>query len=182
LGKAAFTPAPILINSIKPERTNTMKKTLISLSLATLFAAGAAGAVEMRPVLTLEMAKKMSAACEARAKQEGWRMNIAIMDNGGNLKHFARMDDSFQKSIQIALMKAETSAGFPFSTAQVEAIVRDRVPGLAHVPGVAAFEGGLPIVTAAGHHIGSIGVSGATAAQDGVCAQAAIDAVRDHLK
>lgn len=158
-----------------------MKKTLVSLSLASMFAVGAAGAVEMRPVLTLEMAKKMSAACEARAKQEGWRMNIAIMDNGGNLKHFARMDDSFQKSIQIAMMKAETSAGFPFSTKQVEDILQ-RVPGLAHVPGIAAFEGGLPIVTAAGHHIGSIGVSGATAQQDGVCAQAAIDAVKDHLK
>ncbi|MEX0960871.1 MAG: heme-binding protein [Burkholderiales bacterium] len=159
-----------------------MKKTLVSLSLATLFAAGAAGAVEMRPVLTLEMAQKMSAACEEKARQEGWKMNIAIMDNGGNLKHFARMDDSYQKSIEIALMKAETSAGFPFSTKQVEGIVKERVPGLAFVPGVATFEGGLPIVTGSGHHIGSIGVSGASAAQDGVCAQAAIDAVKSDLK
>jgi uncharacterized protein GlcG (DUF336 family) len=56
------------------------------------------------------------------------------------------------------------------------------VPGLAFVPGLVTFEGGLPIKTAGGEHIGSIGVSGATADQDGVCAQAALDFVKDDLK
>lgn len=161
-----------------------MKQALLSIGAAAVMAAsaGSAIAIEQRPFLTLEVAKKMADACEARAKQEGWKMNIAILDSGGNLKHFSRMDDSFLKSIDIALIKAETSAGFPFSTKQVGEIAATRVPGIAHVPGIATFEGGLPIMTADGKHVGSIGVSGASAEQDGVCAQAALDAVKNDLK
>jgi glc operon protein GlcG len=44
------------------------------------------------------------------------------------------------------------------------------------------FEGGLPIKTASGEPIGSVGVSGASAEQDGACAQAGLDAVKDDLK
>lgn len=160
-----------------------MKKTLLSMTLTTLLvAAGAAAAIEQRPILTLEVAKKMAAACETRAKQEGWKMNIAILDSGGNLKHFSRMDDSFLKSIDIAMIKAQTSAGFPFSTKAVGEIATTRVPGIAHIPGIATFEGGLPIMTADNKHIGSIGVSGASAEQDGICAQAGLDAVKNDLK
>ncbi|HWQ40342.1 MAG TPA: heme-binding protein [Burkholderiales bacterium] len=159
-----------------------MRTTLLSLSAAALFVSASASALEMRPVLTLDVAKKMAAACEAKARQEGWKMNIAILDAGGNLKHFVRMDDAFLKSIDIALLKAETSAGFPFSTKQIGEIAASRVPGIAHVPGIVTFEGGLPIKTAGGVHIGSIGVSGATAEQDGICAQAALDAVAGDLK
>lgn len=159
-----------------------MKRSLVSLALAAFFATGTASALETRPILTLDLAQKMSAACIDKARQEGWRMNIAIMDGGGNLKHFQRMDDAFLKSIDIAMLKAGTSAGFPFSTKQIEEIAATRVPGIAHVPGIATFEGGLPIKTASGVHIGSIGVSGATAQQDGVCAQAALDAIANDLK
>ena len=96
-------------------------KTLLSISLVSLLTAlaGSALALEQRPVLSLDVAKKMAAACEAKAKQEGWKMNIAIVDNGGNLKFFLREDDAFLKSIEIAQLKAGTSAGFPFSTKQI---------------------------------------------------------------
>ena len=160
-----------------------MKKTLISMTAASvlLAAAGSATAIEQRPFLTLDVAKKMAAACEAKAKQEGWKMNIAIVDNGGSLKYFLRQDDSFLKSIEIAQMKAGTSAGLPFSTKQIGEIAT-KIPGIAFVPGIATFEGGLPILTADGKHVGAIGVSGASAEQDGVCAQAALDAVKNDLK
>ncbi|MGH9887536.1 MAG: GlcG/HbpS family heme-binding protein [bacterium] len=161
-----------------------MNKTMLSIGVASLFTAlaGSAMALELRPILTLEVAKKAAAACEAKAMQEGWKMNIAIVDSGGNLKYFLRQDDSFLKSIEIAQMKAGTSAGFPFSTKQVGEIAATRVPGIAFVPGIATFEGGLPILTANGKHIGAIGVSGAKADEDGVCAQAGIDAIKDDLK
>jgi uncharacterized protein GlcG (DUF336 family) len=161
-----------------------MKKTLLSISLIPLFTAltGSAVALEQRPILTLEVAKKMAAACEARAKQEGWKMNIAIVDTGGSLKYFLRQDDAFLKSIEIAQLKAGTSAGLPFSTKQIGEIAATRVPGIAYVPGIVTFEGGLPIMTADGKQIGAIGVSGATAEQDGLCAQAAVDAVKNDLK
>ncbi|HZP92198.1 MAG TPA: heme-binding protein [Burkholderiales bacterium] len=159
-----------------------MKKTVLALASISLLAAGSAFALEQRPVLTLDVAKKMAAACEAKAKQEGWKMNIAVMDGGGNLKYFQRMDDAYLKSIEISMLKAKTSAGFPFSTKQVGEIAASRVPGIAYVPGIVTFEGGLPILTAKGQHIGSIGVSGGTAEQDGQCAQAGLDAVKDDLK
>jgi uncharacterized protein GlcG (DUF336 family) len=160
-----------------------MKKTLLSISLASLFTAlaGSALALELRPILTLDVAKKMATACEAKAKQEGWKMNIAIVDNGGNLKFFLRQDDAFLKSIEIAQLKAGTSAGFPFSTKQIGEITT-KVPGIAFVPGIVTFEGGLPILTADGKQVGAIGVSGGTAEQDGMCAQASVDAVKNDLK
>jgi len=56
------------------------------------------------------------------------------------------------------------------------------VPGIAYVPDLIAFPGGLPIMTADKVQIGAIGVSGATGDQDETCAQAGIDAAKDDLK
>lgn len=158
-----------------------MKRTASMLALAACAVTTTAFAQQQKTALSLDSAQKMAAACEARAKQEGWRMIIAIMDDGGNLKHLSRMDGAFLGSIQIAQLKANTSASFPFSTRQLGDIAAQRVPGIVHVPGLVTFAGGLPIVTAKGEHLGSIGVSGATADQDEVCAQAALDAVKDDL-
>jgi len=68
-----------------------------------------------------------------------------------------------------------------FVTPGVEEIAKTRVPEVAYVPGVATFEGGLPVMTSAGVHIGSIGVSGAAASDEGICAQAGIDAIASEL-
>lgn len=156
-------------------------KTVLSATLAALvLVGGGAAAMEQRPIITLDLAKKMAGGCETKARQEGWKMNIAIVDNGGNLKFFLRQDDAFLKSIEIAQMKAGTSAGFPMSTKAVGDLVL-KLPGLALVPGLVTFEGGLPIMTANGNQIGAIGVSGGSAEQDGQCAQAGIDAVKGEL-
>ena len=55
----------------------------------------AATATETKPAINLDIAKKMIAACEAKAKQEGWKMNVAIVDDGANLVAFERMDGTF---------------------------------------------------------------------------------------
>jgi len=161
-----------------------MTRITIGIALAAAFAVASSPllAQQKKTVLSLDTARKMSQACVDKATAEGWKMNIAILDDGGNLKAFVRMDGAFLGSIQIAQLKANTSASFPFSTKQVGEIVQTRVPGLAFVPGLVTFEGGLPIKTAGGEHIGAIGVSGGTAEQDGVCAQASLDAVKDDLK
>lgn len=148
---------------------------------ATLLLGTAASAQQQKTAISLETAKKMAAACEARAAKEGWRMVTVIVDDGANMKLLSRMDNSFLASLQIAQLKASTSAGFPFSTRQVGEVAQQRVPGIVHVPGIVTFAGGLPIITAKGEHLGGIGVSGATADQDEQCAQAALDAVRDDL-
>ena len=108
-------------------------------------------------------------------------MVIAIVDDGGNLKHFSRMDDSFLISIKVSQMKANTSAGVPFSTKKFGEVAQS-IKGLELIPNTATFAGGLPIMTAGGKHIGAIGVSGASAEQDEACAQAGLDAVKDLLK
>jgi len=155
----------------------------LPVTIAAMMAlAAAAGAQEMRSTITVATAKKMADACEAKAKTEGWKMIIAVVDEGGNLKYFRRMDGAFLGSIQIAQLKANTAAALPFSTKQLSDIAEKQVPGLNHVPGFLMIEGGAPVLTAKGAQIGAIGVSGASAEQDGICAQVAVDAVKADLK
>jgi uncharacterized protein GlcG (DUF336 family) len=149
----------------------------------------AASAVEKAPTLTLDVAQKLVAGCQAKATEKGWKMNIAIVDAGANLVAFERMDGAFLGSVMISENKAETSAKFPFPTRMLAELAFGKdmkgggmVPGIAMVPGVITFAGGLPIKTADGAHIGGIGVSGGTADQDEECAQAGLDGAKDVLK
>jgi glc operon protein GlcG len=145
-------------------------------------------ALETKPTLTLDLAKKMAAACEAKAKQEKWLMNIAVVDDGTNTIYFEQMDGAYKGSREVALLKAKTSSNFPFPTRLFGEIAFGKegkpgmLPGIADVPGVITFAGGLPIMTANKVHIGGIGVSGATADQDEDCAKAGLDAVQNDLK
>lgn len=138
--------------------------------------------------LNLKMADKMANACLDLANQKGWKVNVAILDSGADLVVFKRQDGAFLGSVDIAIGKARTSANFPFSTGFVTELAHGKdgapapVPGIAHFPGIVSFAGGLPVKTAAGEHIGGIGVSGATSAEDEECAQAGIDAVASMLK
>ncbi|WP_439537917.1 GlcG/HbpS family heme-binding protein [Methyloversatilis sp.] len=132
-----------------------------------------------RPTLDLATARLMADACERHAKEKGWRMIIAINDEAGNPKHFSRMDGSILISIRVAQLKADTSAGAPFSTRQFRDLSKT-VIGAERIPHTTTIIGGLPIVTSKGAHIGSIGVSGGSEEEDEVCAQKALDAVK-HL-
>lgn len=132
--------------------------------------------------LSLDMAKTMADAAEASAIEKNLKIVIAIMDNHGNLKYYRRMDGNGFVSVRMAPLKAFTSASMAVSTRDLakrnEAISNG--PYLA-VPGIVLLEGGLPIITKDGQHIGSIGISGATPELDGLCAQAGIDAIEDVL-
>ena len=159
-----------------------MRIALLILAAAILHPASA---LETKPYLTLEMATKMADACEAKATAEGWRkVNIAIYDDGGNLKLFRRQDGAYLHSIKIAKLKGHTSSGMPRSTRKLGEINFSKEPpyGIDAVPGFVIFPGGLPILTAAGDQIGGIGVSGATGDQDEACGQAGLDAIAELLK
>lgn len=128
--------------------------------------------------LSLEMAKRMADAAEATAIQKSIKIVIAIMDAHGNLKYYRRMDGNNFVSVRMAQLKALTSASIPISTKDLA----KRNEGLPNgpylgVPGIVLLEGGLPIITKDGQHIGSIGISGATPELDGICAQAGVDAI-----
>jgi len=153
---------------------------------ASLMSANATAALESVPELSLNVAKRMVEACEAKAIDEGWLMNIAVVDRGANLLAFGRMNNAFLGSIEISINKAKTSARFPWPTRFFGELSFGKdgqpggLPGIAFVDEVVAFAGGLPIM-AGGVQIGGIGVSGATADQDEACAQAALDAVSSDL-
>jgi uncharacterized protein GlcG (DUF336 family) len=135
-----------------------------------------------KPVLTAAIAQRIAEACEARARREGWNMIIAIIDNGGNLKHYTRMDDSIGISVKLSQMKAGTSASLPVSTRKFREIAKNNALGLELTPGMTTVAGGLPIVNSDGVHLGGVGVSGGSEDQDEVCAQAGLDAVTDLLR
>jgi uncharacterized protein GlcG (DUF336 family) len=144
--------------------------------------------IKMKPVINLEIAKIMADACESHQKKTGYRpVNIAIVDSGGDLVLFRRQNNSFLLSIDIAIAKANSSAGIPVPTRTIQDIVygKDgkpgRVPGLAHSKNIVAFPGGLPIKTKNGALLGAIGVSGATGDEDEKCANAALLAVDEYL-
>jgi uncharacterized protein GlcG (DUF336 family) len=132
--------------------------------------------------LSLNMAKKMADAAENMAITRSLKIVIAIMDNHGNLKYYRRMDNNCVVSVRMAPLKALTSASMPISTNDL-ALKNEKLANLPYlgVPGIVLLEGGLPIITKDGEHIGSIGISGATPELDGICAQAAIDAIIDNL-
>ena len=70
--------------------------------------------IKMKPVINLEIAKIMADACESHQKKTGYRpVNIAIVDSGGDLVLFRRQNNSFLLSIDIAIAKANSSAGIP---------------------------------------------------------------------
>ena len=145
-------------------------------------------ALKSLPVINLEMAKVMADACEADQKKSGYNpVNIAIVDKGNDLVLFKRQNNAYLLSIDIAIKKANSSAGIPVPTRVIEELVygKDKnggiIPGLAFSKGLVAFAGGLPIRTKSGVLLGAIGVSGASADEDEQCAAAAISAVDDIL-
>ena len=154
-----------------------MKKNIVVLCIL-FFSVAVQSSSDNNQTLTLEIAKKMAEICEKLAVDSKWRpIVIAIYDSGGNLKLLHRQDNSFLMSLQIAKLKASSSAGLPMTTRQLGDLAyknKERGHGIEHVPGVAIFPGGVPIITKSGAHLGGIGVSGATADQDEECAKLAL--------
>jgi len=132
--------------------------------------------------LSLDMAKRIADAAESKALKEGTKIVVAILDNHGNLKYYRRMDGNNFISIRMAQLKASTSASIPISTKEL-ALRNETLPNGPYlgVPGIVLLEGGLPIITKDGQHIGSIGISGANPELDGVMAQAGLDAIAGEL-
>src|SRR5438445_11113340 len=78
-------------------------------------ALGSAHALDQKPVLSVEVAEKMALACDAYARSHSWKMNIAVLDDGGGLLYFRRDPASFRGSVDIPRNTAwpPTQFGFP---------------------------------------------------------------------
>ena len=97
-----------------------------------------------------------------------WKLNVAVVDSGGNLVAFQRMDGAQLASVQIAEHKARTAATFRRETKVFEnAIQQSNFHYVMTLDGVIASRGGIPLVQA-GKLIGAIGCSGGTGSQDEV--------------
>ncbi len=132
--------------------------------------------MKTRPELTLQDCLKISAAAEAEAKKNGWNVAIAILDDGGHLLHFVRMDGATPANAGIALEKGRTAAFSRRSSGKWEEIVKSGRTSMMKMPGILPVQGGVPIV-AEGSCVGGVGVSGVQSAQDEQIAQAGIDAL-----
>lgn len=146
-----------------------------SLTMLAGFAAAAARGADLasKKALTLEVAKAMAAAGEAFARKNKWNVVIAILDDGGHLLYFQRMDGVQLGSIEVAQRKALSAVYFKRPSNAFDASSR---PAVLAIPNGFPIEGGLPIELG-GEVLGGIGVSGVTSEQDGQIAQAAIDAL-----
>lgn len=132
--------------------------------------------------LTLELAEQIIAAAKKKAQDLGVKEDIAVVDAGGNLKAFARMDGAWLGSIDIAIRKARTARYFDMETAKIGEMSQ---PGKSLYGiefsngGLISFGGGIPLKDREGIVIGAIGASGTTVKQDVEIAEAGAEVCKN---
>jgi uncharacterized protein GlcG (DUF336 family) len=130
-----------------------------------------------KPYLSLEDVRRVAQAAEAEATKNQWAVTIAITDEGGHLLWLQRLDGAPPVSAHIAPGKARTAAlGRRESRVYEEIINQGRTSFLSAPTIDAMLEGGVPI-TAQGHCIGAVGVSGVKSTEDAQIAKAGIAAL-----
>jgi len=133
--------------------------------------------MQSKPVLTLEDVKKIAAAAEQEALSNGWKVVIAICDDGGHPLFLQRLDGAAPISAHIAPEKAKTAAlGRRESKIYEDMINNGRVSFLRAPELSGMLEGGVPILVD-GHTVGAVGVSGVKSAEDAQIAKAGVAAL-----
>jgi len=123
-----------------------------------------------KPILTLEDAMRVAAAAESEARNNEWKVVIAVVDDGGHLLYLQRGHDTQFGSVETAIAKAQAAVAFQRPTkASEDAVLSGRLIHLA-LPGVIPAEGGVPLLRD-GFIIGALGISGVRSFQDGGTAQ-----------
>ena len=132
--------------------------------------------------VTFEQAQSIIATSIKKSIEIEVKSNIAVLDSGGNLKAFLRMDDAWVGSIDISIKKAKTACYFAMPSGEIGKLSQPGSPlyGIEHSNnGLITFPGGLPIVDAEGMLIGAVGVSGDTVENDNIVAKAGAEVVGD---
>jgi glc operon protein GlcG len=122
--------------------------------------------------ISLDRAQAVIHAAVAEAKTRDWKMNVAVVDSGGNLVAFQRMDGAMLASIQIAEHKARAAATFRRPTKEFEVGINVmHLNYLLAFDGIIASRGGIPLIEQ-GAIIGAIGCSGGADSQDEIISKA----------
>ena len=130
-----------------------------------------------KPVLELADVKKIAAAAEAEALKNNWAVSIAIVDDGGHLLHFQRLDGAAAISSHIAPAKAHTAAMGRRESKVYEDIINGGRYSFLSVPNLQGMlEGGVPIMKD-GQCLGAVGVSGVKSTEDAQIGKAGIAAI-----
>lgn len=127
----------------------------------------------------MELSNQMAEAAIKRAEQLGIKINVALVDEGGQPVQFRRMDQAPILSIEIAQNKAYTAVAFGLPTHEWYPLINSEPPlreGIVHTPRLVIFGGGFPIKIG-DEMIGGIGVSGGTTEEDIACCLAALSLI-----
>ena len=129
--------------------------------------------------INLDTAKKVAASAMTEARRNNWTMAVAILDTGGHLVYFEKMDGTQTGSVRVAIGKGRSAVLFKRPTKAFQDMVAAGGEGLRMLGLESAVpcEGGLPLLLV-GKIIGAIGVSGGTSQQDGVVAKAGADSLK----
>jgi len=129
--------------------------------------------------ISTESAKNVAAASITEAQKNSWKMAVAIVDTGGYLVYFERMQDTQTGSVDLAIEKARTAALFRRPTKLFQDSVAAGGEGLRllRLTGAIPIDGGAPIIID-GKLVGAVGVSGGAGEQDGQVAKAGSTAVK----
>ena len=130
------------------------------------------------PPITLDQAKRVMAAAELEAAKNSWQVAITILDSGGNLVMFHKIDNTQLSSVTVSEGKARTSLEFKRASKALDDAIAAGGAGmrLLALKDITPLEGGMPVVLG-GRIIGAIGVSGALSAQDAQVAKTGADAL-----
>jgi glc operon protein GlcG len=131
--------------------------------------------MKTRQDLELADCERIMAAAIAEAKRNQWKVAIAIVDDGGHLLHFARMDGATPANAAIAVDKGRTAAMSRLTSGNWQERIKTR-PEMLKMPGILPVQGGVPIMVD-GTCVGGIGVSGVQSHEDEQICRAGIDAL-----
>ena len=132
--------------------------------------------MKIKAVLTQTEVSLMLDAARQEANSQGWAVSIAIVDDGGHLLAFERLDEAGAISSYIAIEKARTSALGRRESKGYEEMVNGGRTAFLSAPLLTSLEGGVPVIVD-GQVIGAVGVSGVKAEQDAQVAKAGIAAL-----
>ena len=130
--------------------------------------------------ISMPQAQRILAEAVKKAEEIDTLMNIAVVDAGGNLKAFGRMDGAWLGSIDISIKKARTARFFDMNSGDIGALSQPGGP-LFNIEvsngGLISFPGGIPLRNEAGEVVGAIGVSGSSVENDHAVAEAGASAL-----